>query len=290
MLFGSSNVVLGGGSNFKITATGGLTVGNAGSEKVKTTGNIRVRNSEGAVNASALGQTGNAGAIRLEANKVRFVTPDAQTPYKVALNAKAGTTNGTEGRIEVLGVAQATQVTATGGINVNAIMKVDGGSSLLNTDEGDYGRITLNGVTCQRRTTNVSDFLVYANCVTTGTSSDLDKAPASVANSALATRSGTDTRIHLHVFNTRADYQSYFSHSSTLPGAGETWEASGTTPNIYTSVWEKSPSDGVISSEATLKEVTIHEGRHAFEILLDSPVNQKIRASTRHMYSETSWF
>ncbi|MBZ0187100.1 MAG: hypothetical protein K8F91_12710 [Candidatus Obscuribacterales bacterium] len=283
-------MVLGGGSNFKITATGGLTVGNAGSEKVKTTGNIRVRNSEDTVNASALGQTGNAGAIRLEANKVRFVTPDAQTPYKAALNAKAGTTNGTGGRIEVLGAAQVTQVTATGGINVNAIMKVDGGSSLLNTDEGDYGRITLNGVTCQRRTTNVSDFLVYANCVTTGTSSDLDKAPASVANSALATRSGTDTRIHLHVFNTRADYQSYFSHSSTLPGAGETWEASGTTPNIYTSVWEKSPSDGVISSEATLKEVTIHEGRHAFEILLDSPVNQKIRASTRHMYSETSWF
>lgn len=94
-----------------------------------------------------------------------------------------------------------------------------------------------------------------------------DKFPEDVASSAVTSRSGTE-RIKLFVFETLSNYASFFSHYDFTDRSGETWEATGGTPNIYSSLWKTNPGDSNPFSEAALKEVTIHEVGHAFDHLI----------------------
>lgn len=243
-----------GSGQISFSAKGGSAGGNGGA--VVTTGSGMQLKTADAVDVSALAGDGNGGSFQWFTT-ISSIESGITNPV---IKAK-GHGTGIGGKIK--GYHSISQ------LDVQKYVNVDGGSSVLSTSEGDYGRITLNDVTCQRRATNVSDFPVYANCVTTGASSDLDKAPASIANSALATRTGTNTRIHLSVFDSRADYQYYYQvFTNPAPGSGETWPAIGTTPNIYSSVWEKNPQDGNPFSENTLKETTLHEVGHAFDHLI----------------------
>ncbi|MBX3152894.1 hypothetical protein KF728_22230 [Candidatus Obscuribacterales bacterium] len=153
--------------------------------------------------------------------------------------------------------------------DVLKFIKVDGGSTLEGTDEAEFGWITLNNVVCQQRTTDSGNFpTVYWNCVNPGSSLSLDKAPEDVASSTLSSRSGTE-RIKLFVFNTLSDYAYFFSYYDFTNRSGETWEATESTPNIYSSVWETNPiSPNPTFSEPTFKETAIHELGHAFDHLI----------------------
>lgn len=103
--------------------------------------------------------------------------------------------------------------TAIGTFNVNDSIKVDGGNSLLSADENNFGRISMNGVTCQQRTTGISTWpKAYWNCVDVDTSSANDKKMPNAAkklHSTMKSALGTE-QVHIYVMNDILAYNAFF--------------------------------------------------------------------------------
>ncbi len=232
-------------------AKGGSTGGNGGTIVISSAPvNIKTAN---AVNASALAGTGNGGEIVFY-SYVQTVDPAAT----ITAIGKGG---GTGGKFTANSPASALAG------DVNKYVKVDGGNTV---GANFHGSIKLNGITCQqRKTTSASVWpKTYWNCVNTepNAESNLDKVIGQVTiaklSSTLRNSSGT-SRIFLYEFPSFAAFQSYFNQPPQDTVAGATWmSVVGATPNIYSSV--TAPSG---RTEPTLREITIHELGHAFDLL-----------------------
>lgn len=241
-------------------AKGGQTGGNGGTIVISSSPvNIKTAN---AVNASALAGNGNGGEI--------FIFSNIQSLEPSATMTAIGKGTGKGGKFTTGNSA------ALAG-DINRYVKVDGGT---NVGSQFHGSIKLNGITCQqRKTTSTSAWpKTYWNCVNTepNPESDLDKVIGQVTIAKLSStlRNLGSSRIFLYEFSSFAAFQSYFSQSPQDTVAGATWmSVVGTTPNIYSSV--TAPSG---RTEATLREITIHELGHAFD-LLKGRANQSANSS-----------
>lgn len=229
---GNSDLDFGGGAGrFKISATGGMTAGNAGSVKVSTAGMIDIRNAENVVNASARGNSGNGGKIQLVSNSgVRFRTPGGGNLYKVALNTKGSMDSGAGGEIEVLGAASATGQDAQGNpnsINVNAIMKVDADST--NNDAQFAGSIRLNDVTCRQWKSGLTVYpKTYWACVNPTNPSGEEALVADGANrlpqglkdllsQTMPTLSMDNAVVQIYAMDNISHFQAYFGQPISAP-------------------------------------------------------------------------
>ena len=96
---------------------------------------------------------------------------------------------------------------------VNTIVKVDGGTSLLSSSEADYGRIKLNNVTCQQRTTGLSSGTkTYWNCANpTGSTADETAMRTAIAGlpSSFRTTLGANS-VGFYVFSINTDYNIFY--------------------------------------------------------------------------------
>jgi len=97
---------------------------------------------------------------------------------------------------------------------------VDGGSSLLAAADGKYGRITLNNISCQQRTTGSATWLkTYWNCAHLDTT-DADELLVPTAINGLpagfiATLSNNDTDVY--IMSIGGDYNYFFQPASWIP-------------------------------------------------------------------------
>ncbi|MBZ0185849.1 MAG: hypothetical protein K8F91_06305, partial [Candidatus Obscuribacterales bacterium] len=276
LLAGSSKVVLGGGDNFKITATGGFNGGNAGSVKVKTTGNIRVKNSEDTVDASAVDASGNGGAIVLDGNKVLFTEGNDTTPTKIALKAMGG--EDADGGTISLSFAPNFDVNAVlDASSVEGTPAIAAAQAQLNP--GQKGaRIILNDIICQEMQTTGSDGLwprTYYNCVhPDGPETAEDQAAASAVLVRLTPALRLlGSPIKIYIFKDAADFGQAFQRIDT-DLAGTTWQARSNKGKIYSSVFQNGFPVSV------LEEIAIHEIGHGFDHVFKQD-NQS--ASTRYI-------
>ncbi|MBJ7900935.1 MAG: hypothetical protein GC158_13700 [Cyanobacteria bacterium RI_101] len=267
---GNSNLTFGAGAGrFKITATGGLTGGNAGSIKVSTAGSIHVRNTFSAIDASAVEDSANGGQIELLSPSVTFQEGNNNNPTQVALNA-AGGANGDGGVISL---------SFAPNFDVNAVLDAsptEGTPAIVAAQAqlapGKKGaRVILNNVPCQEMQTTDSDGLwprTYYNCVhPDGPESAEDKAPAQTITSKLSVtlrQTAGIKAINIYVFSDIDKHNQAFARSVSNVAA-ETWQARGNKGLIYESVFENIPGRALTLAE--IQETAIHEAGHGFDHL-----------------------
>lgn len=165
---GDSPLLVFGKSDFSFSANGGQGGGNAGSIKITTTKNARIRNQAAVISAVSNGDSGNGGAVQVNAEKFRFVSPTQQgVLYNVSIKTSALSGSGDGGRIELKATTSGTKLdangqTTLGPINVNALMKVEPAGN----NASFLGSIQINGVTCQQQSTGLNVYpRTYWNCV-----------------------------------------------------------------------------------------------------------------------------
>lgn len=260
---GTANILTGtGAGQYSFSANGGTSGGNAGTIKMGTSGYVTIETAD-AFNASALGGNGDGGWIYIGA----VVTVAADNTSSV--NA-LGHGTGKGGRVE--GYPTVT-------LNVNNIIKVDGGASAGIADFD--GKITLNNVACQQWKTNNGSGsprttwpLTYWNCITTGTPSSpgtpssLDTAPGELAGSTVfdnlrATFNGEP--VHLYNFADDTDYQVFFYFFALPANSVGYTQGLGSGSDLYSAIFRT----GTVGTYAVqnAKELTAHELGHAVNII-----------------------
>lgn len=271
-LTGTSNFDFGGDDEqFFMSATGGKLSGNAGSVKVNlVNGSAFLPNVENFINASAseTGATGNGGAIQIKGLAVTF--PGTATP-NMSLNAKGTTIAGEGGKIEILGSASTAPSNLP--INVNEIMKVDGGNNLLNASEIDFGKITVNGVLCQQRTTGESSWpKSYWNCAhplgSTQNEGFLRNAIVALPNNVQAVFENPDVQVY--VMKDRTDFNRFFGSSGG--------------PSFGSSVYDVAAAFNEDSQQndisAFLPGIIMHELGHHYDLRTSPQPSQQVGAGT----------
>ena len=236
-------------------AKGGTAGGNGGTIVISSNPvNLKTAN---AVNASALAGLGNGGEIFFY-SYIQSVDPAATV---TAIGKGAGTGGKFTGYSGLAALAG----------DVNKYVKVDGGTTV---GANFHGSISLNGITCQqRKTTSASVWpKTYWNCVHTGNAAEtaIDKAIGDVIVTKLSSTARTPigTRVYVYEFADFTALQNFFSQTFADQVAGATFPATGTTPNIYAAV--TAPAN---RTEPPMRELTIHEIGHAFDIFYSRESN-----------------
>lgn len=165
---GDAPLLVFGKADFSFSANGGQNGGNAGSIKITTTKNARIRNQPSVISAVSNGDSGNGGAVQVNADKFRFLSPTQQgVLYNVSIKTSALSASGDGGRIELKATTSGTALGSNnqavlGPINVNALMKVEPSGNSASF----LGSIQINGVTCQQQSTGLNVYpRTYWNCV-----------------------------------------------------------------------------------------------------------------------------
>jgi len=155
-----STINLGTGPGLiSLSATGGKTGGDGGAILVDSNNYIEVKNSL-AVNASALGQTGQGGDIQLRVeDPFKAVSIDWDPSQVTQIKATGGTVSGQGGTV----LANHANTPNLIAINVSQSIDVDGGSTLWQTGGFD-GSISLNGKSCTQQAVGTSWPKSYWDC------------------------------------------------------------------------------------------------------------------------------
>ncbi len=225
------------------------------------------------VRANSLGSNNEVGGkIQLYSNHIFLpVVTQIQTPI-----IEAKSTSGTGGVLEFDG----TTTTAPANVRIwtDEYFNVKGADALVGQNEADWGRITINGVTCQQRTILNSTVWprTYWNCVNpdqTIPGSVDDAVPAIAASSRYANlRSQFSSSSHLvriHVFANSSAYNQFFAEPSPVGSLSGGVTFKGANNNIYSNPFEFGSNGGygVNYTAAQMQEVTSHELGHAFDLL-----------------------
>lgn len=241
---GSANPKIGvAAGQYSFSAKGGKTGGNAGTILISSAP-VDIKAGAG-LSAAALGGNGNGGEI--------FFYSYVQSIDPTAVISAIGKGTGKGGKFT------AYYANGTDTLNINAIIKVDGGNSLRTAAENDFGRMTLNNKICQQRTTGQTTWpITYWNCANPDVSSikesTLPSAPISLPSTFKTALTGTN----IFIFTKAADFNSFFVPLTTL----------GLEPQGYSiaslkraSVFEQKGAGGTDIS-GFLKGALMHEAGH----------------------------
>lgn len=108
------------------------------------------------------------------------------------------------------------------GFDVNKYIKVDGGQNLLGSAENDFGRITLNSVACQQRTTGQTSSWpkAYWNCANPDgsltTDGDMRDAVVGLPSSFKTTLGDTNNNAQLYIMLDGSKFNNYFQPSTWI--------------------------------------------------------------------------
>lgn len=241
-------------ASFNLSATGGKTGGDGG-KIVVDAGDLTVQNVL-AVNASALGTSGKGGDIQLltHAGSTTFTYNATQA---LAVKAIGGTTSGEGGKILV---QSAVSSDAAQPLNVNALMKVDGGASIQMSDFD--GSISHDGITCQQyplstSTANQPRFWSCLNPVT----------PTLVPAAINAIPTGLQAKIkglHTYVFPVYSNYNTFFKTVGVfVVPAGALGVTAPKVPLNVSAVWVSSGSP--VDYTTYLRGNMMHEIGHLLD-------------------------
>lgn len=255
---GSVNIDVGTASalgQYSFAAKGGSTGGNGGT--VYMGASALTLKTANAINAAALGGNGDGGEIYLN----NFITVD---PAATVTAIGKGTGKG--------GKFTAFYFDLTP-LNVNKVIKVNGGNSLRSAAENDFGRIKLNTITCQQRTTGQTTWPVaYWNCAHPD-GSDLDETNVRDAIKAIPFKTlltNGSTPYNPYIFDKASDAISFFSDSG-YPTVGVLGVHRGALLTV--SVWRQMDrGDGTFADVSDfMRGAAMHEIGHAVDSLSASP-------------------
>lgn len=186
---GSVNLDIGSAAGqYLFSAKGGSTGGDGGTILIASYPvNIKTAN---AINASAIAGNGNGGEI--------YFYSYIQSFDAAATMTAIGKGTGKGGKFTAYYQAP------VGGLNVNTILKVDGGNSLRTVAENDFGRITLNNTPCQQRTTGTTSWpITYWNCVSPdGSTTNEQSAYQAAQKLHVNMKTGLNTqKVQMYLFN-----------------------------------------------------------------------------------------
>lgn len=209
----AANIALGTNSGqWSFTANGGSSGGNAGTIYITANGptTITVADQQTVV-ASALGGNGNGGWIYITPTVTTATIDNTTTPWALVAQGHGTGTGG--------------QVLAThkvNGLNVNALIKVDGGA-MLDVANSD-GKITLNTIVCQQWLTGLAPYpKTYWNCVDANRATGVPIATAantlevSLQNLLATTKSSINPSVQLYDMSINDDYRTFFGLAQYNP-------------------------------------------------------------------------
>ncbi|MGD9684127.1 MAG: hypothetical protein AB7W16_23420 [Candidatus Obscuribacterales bacterium] len=206
-LWGGSSVLKLGNDDGEIllSAKGGSSGGRGGA--IVVSGNSVQLYSEDSVNASAQAGDSDGGGFLSWAN----ITSVANGLNNPVINA-VGKGTGKGGKVQ-------SYLNSTG-FDVNKYIKVDGGQDLLGSSENDFGRITLNSIACQQRTTGQTSSWpkAYWNCANPDGSvtGDGDMRDAVVGlPSSFKTTLGNHN-VQLYIMDIGWDFDNFFMPTDTI--------------------------------------------------------------------------
>lgn len=298
----TTNLTIGGANNDAISATGGLGGSGGTVEIIAMSRPLKIVGLSLAVTA---GENADGGSITVQSDSLVLsgelhadgsgsgsggtitLTPStAMDMSNVDLLSAHGGEFGDGGSVEVL----------AGPFDVDAVINVDPEVSTCcavaamqlgpRVRVGDDGLKKLNGIPCRQHKQGVGWPRTYWNCAHPGLNDETssDRETVAAANDALTSKLtdklGADT-IGLYVFNNLSDSDTAFDrHDGNLNGI-TFLRTKGNRTNIYSNVSEAGLSD------ANIREVTVHELGHAFDILLG---RQSIASGPYNTYVQNDWF
>jgi hypothetical protein len=253
--------------------TNGTNNGKGGTQTITTNSNITLGILPGEFQLSANGGAtgGDAGSITVTVGAGNQATMDipaiAGTPFVVSATAQSPA--GLGGKVTI---DHAVNMVASLPINVNAGIKVDGGSSI--GDAALDGSINLNNVTCQQWQTGLSSWpLSYWDCVHPGHPAGAEPTVADGANSLESqlksqlgnTLTPANPSVQIYVMPLLTSYQTFFARSIVNDiGVYGATVAPIRVSNSFTSVY--TPNGGTEDSATFSNSISILEGAMVHEL------------------------
>lgn len=237
-----------------LSALGGSTGGGGGSIVISVQG-AELKTAD-AINASARGGDGRGGNIY-------FFGPITKVESTATVKA-VGKGSGKGGHFEAYYNPSVTPPSAPPPMDVNRVVTVDGGDSLLTVAENDFGRIRINSTTCQQRTTGLAPWpKTYWNCQHLDTSTLNDKRLYGGANklhsnmkSALAT-----AKIQIYIMRDALAFEDYHG-AYVVGGTNGVFGYSNEDLRVSAAFFDTLPSTGSPTASALYSGVIIHEMSH----------------------------
>jgi len=278
--FGLSDIKLGNKKGaIRLSAKGGGLLGNAGAIEVySATGKIEVTNSIAITAVAPL--TGDGGDVLILSPDTIFVEAFPIEDTKLALDVRGGEFTGNGGKIFI---NKASSISEISGINVNAVMKVEGGSFQL---FGTMGSIDMNGVKCDQISTGYVAPKTVWQCNGASHGAEIADIVGQQLSPALqlqlSTRPDPNERVHLYAMDNIDDFEKFFARTGDL-----TQRVAGiSVPAFRNSVVFANAYDGAglqpveqvfgahangnTLPAATMKKATaLHEIGHQFEYIWD---------------------
>lgn len=200
---GDTDITIGNtAGKYQFSANGGGSGGNGGGIVVQPyPGSVTLDNS--GISAKAQASNGNGGTATVYGD-ISF----AGTGIVIDVTGQG---TGTGGTVQM-------SWNSTTGVDINEVIKVDGGSSLLSSSEQNFGRISINGVTCQQRTISNSYPKTYWNCTNPNSSSANEQiARGSVAGLPYLTTLDNNN-VQLYIMDSNWAFNNFFQPTTTIPG------------------------------------------------------------------------
>ncbi|HNH75165.1 MAG TPA: hypothetical protein PLF23_15380, partial [Candidatus Obscuribacter sp.] len=288
---GDAPLLVLGSADFSFSANGGKSGGNAGSIKITTTKNARVRNQEAVVSAVSNGDSGNGGAVQINADKFRFLSPTQQGDlYKVSIQTSALSSLGEGGRVELKAASSGTTLNANsqptlGPINVNALIKVQPSGNSASF----LGSIEINGITCQQFSSGLNVYpRTFWNCVNPASQTGEEALVADGANSlpgnlkplleqTLVGLSNDNRTVQIYAMDNIASFLSFFNSLAPASGTLGVYGIGKNSFRVASSFIRVQTAGGLVNardasnSQTIVAGTMVHELGHHFDYIWGNP-------------------
>lgn len=240
--------------------------------------NVDYGNAAGQYLISAKGGSsgGNGGTVLLSSSFGALKAVGAGADAAIDVSAQAGDSNGGEIYFyNYVGFANGAEAKANGTgtgnggkftsyyydpanpLGVKTFIKVEGASTQLATAENDFGRVTINGVICQQRTTGQAAWpSTYWNCAHPDASNVKESSLKDALIALPATFQGLLSDVDVYVMANSAAYNSYFNSTLSVEAQGVS-----TSGQKRAAVFE-AKGTGPIDISGFLKGALMHEMGH----------------------------
>jgi hypothetical protein len=258
----ASNITLGtSNGQWSMSANGGSAGGNAGTIAIEPANPTTVSiTDQQTIVASALGGNGNGGWIYITPTITSVTIGDTTTPWSLVAQGHGTGTGG-----------QAVAKHSVSGLNVNAVIKVDGGTG-MDAAMSD-GKITLNNIPCYQWLTSLAPYpLTYWNCVDATRATGLPIATAantlenSLQNLLATTLSSINPSVQIYDMNINDDYRTFFGLPAYVPARLGNFGVSRTAIRVSISYASVHYDGGTEASTTYSGSPTIQQGTISHEL------------------------